>query len=144
MNNQINCNHHRDKNFTKRVFLLVTVFFIITGCGGEKKVLAPQIQGMRTSIKRILISPLAFDGAIVALEGIVRDVEEESVNDDEPKTRFKLSDLSGNYIIVSMRTSWVVQENDFVVVGGVYRRTKDEIEAKQIEVVALEKDIEAE
>jgi len=144
MNNKINCIHHRNRLFPNFVLLIITGFFIITGCGGEKEILAPQVLGIRTSIKRILINPLAFDGAIVALEGIARDMEEESSVNDVPKTRFKLADLSGNYISVSMPTSWVVEENDFVVVGGIYRRAKDEIEAKQLEVIVLEDEEEEE
>jgi hypothetical protein len=129
---------------TQPLSQILAALILVAACGGEKEFLAPQIQGIRTSIQRILINPLAFDSAIVALEGIVKDIEEGALDDEVPRTKFKLTDLSGNFITVSMPTSWVVEENDFVVVGGIYRRTQEEVEAQRIEVIVLEEELEAE
>lgn len=92
------------------------------------------ISGIRTTISRILISPLAFDGAVVAVEGLATDVRKEPGG---TKTTFKLSDLRGNYINVSTSGALEILENDLLVVGGIYRRTENEIEAEEVEKVQL-------
>jgi hypothetical protein len=101
---------------------------------------APQISGIRTTIERILINPLAFDAAQVALQGIARDINEGKTPEGMPTIIFKLTDRAGNFINVSIPTSWVVMEDDYMVVGGIYRRSKNEIEAQQLEVIVLEDD----
>jgi hypothetical protein len=121
---------------------LILFIFSLTACGGEKEMPALQISGIRTTIRRILISPLAFDGANVALEGIAHDIKEEKTDEGLPIIVFKLTDLGGNFINISMPSSWVVMEDDYMVVGGIYRRTKNEIEAQHIEVIVLEDDEE--
>lgn len=127
------------KHFKCFIFLSSLSVITFTACG-EKEILAPHIMGIRTTIQRILISPIAFEGAAVAVEGIAHDISEEKVNGDVPKTIFKIYDIAGNFINVSMPTSWVVTDNDFMVVGGIYRRDKNEIEANQLEVIVLEDD----
>jgi hypothetical protein len=114
------------------------VLIIACSSGKEKEIPGMNIRGIRTSISRILISPLAFDGAIVAVEGLARDVKKESIN-KEGKIIFKLSDIRGNFINVSIRDTREIHENDYLIVGGIYRRTTNEIEAEQIEKIQLEK-----
>jgi hypothetical protein len=116
------------------------LIFSITSCGGEKEIPAPQISGIRTTIERILISPLAFDSAQVAVEGIAHDINEAKTGEDVPTIIFKLTDRAGNFINVSIPSSWVVMEDDYMVVGGIFRRSKNEIEAQQLEVIVLEED----
>ncbi|MER3446577.1 MAG: hypothetical protein C4291_06905 [Candidatus Dadabacteria bacterium] len=53
-------------------------------------------------------------------------------------TTFKLSDLQGNFINVSTSGILEILENDYIVVGGIYRREKNEIEAQEIEKIQLE------
>jgi hypothetical protein len=112
----------------------------ITACGGEKEIPAPQIAGIRTTIERILINQLAFDSAQVAVEGTAHDISEAKTDEGVPIVLFKLTDRAGNYIDVAIPTSWVVKEDDYMVVGGIYRRSKNEIEARQMEVIVLEED----
>lgn len=119
------------------ICLFFLFFFTFSSCG-EKEILAPQIMGIRSTIQRILINPIAFGSAVVAVEGIAHDIREEKAENDVPKTFFKIYDIAGNFINVSMPTSWVVMDNDFMVVGGMYRRIENEIEANQIEVIVLE------
>lgn len=114
--------------------------FSIAACGGEKEIPAPQVMGIRTTVERILINQLAFDSAQVAVEGIAHDISEAKTDEGVPITIFKLTDRAGNYIDVSMPTSWVVEEDDYVVVGGTYRRLENQIEAQQLEVIVLDED----
>ena len=122
--------------------LLASLILVVSiaACGGKKEVLAPQIAGIRTTVERILINQLAFDSAQVAVEGTAHDITEAKTDEGVPIDIFKLTDRAGNYIDVSMPTSWVVEEDDYVVVGGIYRRSKNEIEAQQIEVIVLDED----
>ncbi len=122
-------------------FVLVLLGAPTVSCSGakEKPIPGANIAGIRTPITRILISPLAFDAAIVAVEGLAHDVHEENLNGEE-KTIFKLSDLKGNYINIVIDGSWDIYENDYLIVGGVYRRAKNEIEATQLEKIKLEEE----
>jgi hypothetical protein len=124
----------------KKLLPLILLALSITACGGEKKIPAPQIAGIRTTIERILINQLAFDSAQVAVEGTAHDISEAKTDQGVPIVLFKLTDRAGNYIDVSIPTSWVVKEDDYMVVGGIYRRSKNEIEARQMEVIVLEED----
>jgi hypothetical protein len=123
-----------------KFFPSLLLIALITACGGKKEIPAPQILGIRTTIERILINQLAFDSAQVAVEGVARDISEAKTDEGVPIVVFKLTDRTGNFIDVSIPTSWVVKEDDYMVVGGIYRRSKNEIEAQQMEVIVLEED----
>jgi hypothetical protein len=127
------------KPFLYELFLVLTI--ILVGCGPkETPIPGPNVAGIRAPINKILLSPLAFDGAIVAVEGLAHDVKQETSNGQgQSSTLFKLSDLQGNYINVSIPGTWEILENDYLVVGGIYRRTENKIEAQQIEKIVLEK-----
>ena len=138
--NVVNFNNQRINIVLKKLLPSLLLIFSIAACGGEKEILAPQISGIRTTIERILINQLAFDAAQVAVEGIAHDISEVKTDQGVPSVVFKLTDRAGNFIDVSIPTSWVVEEDDYVVVGGIYRRSKNEIEAQQLEVIVLEED----
>lgn len=124
----------------KNLLPLIVLIVSITACGGDKEIPAPQIAGIRTTIERILINQLAFDGAQVAVEGVAHDISEAKTDEGIPIVLFKLTDRAGNFIDVSMPTSWVVEEDDYVVLGGIYRRSENQIEAQQLEVIVLDED----
>ena len=131
---------HR-KEITELLFILPIV--LLVGCGGgkEKEIPGMNIPGIRTTISRILISPLAFDSAIVVVEGLAHDVKKQTGNGEESgKTLFKLSDLRGNFINVSISGNWEIFEKDHLIVGGIYRRAANEIEAEQVEKIQLEEE----
>ena len=130
------------RNNNIELFLVLTITLLVA-CGGgkEKEIPGMNIAGIRTTISRILISPLAFDGAIVAVEGSAHDAKKETVDGEKTeKTFFKLADLRGNFINVSISGKWEIFENDDIIVGGIYRRTANEIEAEQLEKIQLEKE----
>ena len=127
----------------RRAYLFISaIIFLSTyyGCGNknkEEELAVINVPGIRTYISRILISPLAFDGAIVAVEGIAHDVQEIPDGGEKTVTTFKLSDLRGNFINVSIHGKQNIAEKDFLIVGGIYRRVKNEIEADQVEKIVL-------
>jgi hypothetical protein len=130
----------RIKKVLKKLLPSLLLVFSITACGVEKEIPGSQIAGIRTTIERILINQLAFDGAQVAVKGVAHDISEAKAGKGVPIVVFKLTDRAGNFIDVSIPTSWVVEEDDYMVVGGIYRRSKNEIEAQQLEVIVLEED----
>jgi hypothetical protein len=125
----------------KPSIILAIVLLIACGGGKEKEIPGMNIAGIRTTISRILISPLAFDSAIVVVEGLAHDVKKETVNGGKTeKTFFKLADLRGNFINVSILGKWEIVENDHLIVGGIYRRARNEVEAEQVEKMKLEEE----
>ncbi len=119
--------------------LVPALLIILTGCGHRsEEIPGANIIGIRATITKILISPLVFDGAIVAVEGLAHDVKKESSKEQKPVTIFKLSNLQGDFINVSTSDTLEISENDYLVVGGIYRREKNEIEAQEIQKIQLE------
>jgi hypothetical protein len=75
------------------------------------------------------------------VEGLAHDVKKETVNGGKTeKTFFKLADLRGNFINVSILGKWEIVENDHLIVGGIYRRARNEVEAEQVEKMKLEEE----
>jgi hypothetical protein len=141
--------------FIKTLIILTPLLlvFIIAGCNKEPEYIpGAGIQGIREPIFRILLSPVAYDGAIVVIEGVVQDFAEQketdSANADDLEATFKLFDAKGSYINIRMPGQWEIVDNDYIIIGGIYRKNPNEIEAKQFEKVDFEdkdeKDIDKE
>ena len=126
---------------TKSHYILpMLLIFALVGCNKEPEYIPGQeIQGIREPIFRILLSPVAYDSAIVVIEGVVRDYSEQESTDsdnvEEIETTFKLYDTRGNFINISLPGSWEITDNDYLIVGGMYRQNPNEIEARQFEKV---------
>ncbi len=128
------------------IILPLLLVFVLVGCNKEPEYIPGQgIQGIREPIFRILLSPVAYDGAIVVIEGVVRDYSEQKTtnleNSDDIETNFKLYDTRGNHINITMPGSWMIVDNDYLIVGGIYRQNINLIEAEQFEKVEF-KEIE--
>ena len=134
------------------LFLLIT-----TGCNKEPEYIPGQtVQGIRAPIAKVLFSPIAYDGAILKLEGnIVGLVVEGEIDDSETPsgapeipesdpeeltTLFKLMDTKGNFINIILPGTWEIEDGDYVVVGGIYRKDGNEIEAREIELVEFDEE----
>ncbi len=134
---------------TKSFIILPLLFvFVFVGCNKEPEYIPGQgIQGIREPIFRILLSPVAYDGAIVVIEGLVQDYSEhkavDSENSEDIETSFKLYDTRGNHINIAMPGSWEIADNDYLIVGGIYRQNINLIEAEQFEKVQF-KELEEE
>ena len=106
--------------FIKTLIILTPLLlvFIIAGCNKEPEYIpGAGIQGIREPIFRILLSPVAYDGAIVVIEGVVQDFSEQketdSANADDLEATFKLFDAKGSYINIRMPGQWEIVDNDF-------------------------------
>ena len=126
-----------------KTYLIAAVLVSLAGVACNKKpeyVPGSSVQGFRAAISKILFSPIAFDGATVAVEGIVAQVREVNPEQKDVSTEFKLVDLNGNFINVDMPGSWEIADNDYIVVGGIYRKNGNILEAEQFEKIVLEGD----
>lgn len=154
-NNQGNINKNKGLALFGKLFVTLTllIVFASAGCNKEPEYIpGAGIQGYRAPISKILFSPLAYDGATVAVEGFVRDYKEESEGSRPDEgyvtATFKLTDLNGNYINIIMTGQWELENNYYLIVGGIYKKNGNEIEANQFEKVEFqdkdEKDIDKE
>ncbi len=126
------------------IIIPLLLLLLIAGCNKDPDYIPGLgIQGYRAPISKILFSPLAYDGATVAIEGFARDFAEEPVDGSDTSeditTTFKLTDLKGNYIIILLPGQWEIVDNDYLIVGGIYRKNGNELEAQQFEIVDFEK-----
>jgi hypothetical protein len=129
----------------ERTYIIIPLLLLllIAGCNKDPDYIPGLgIQGYRAPISKILFSPLAYDGATVAIEGFARDFAEEPVDGSDTSeditTTFKLTDLKGNYIIILLPGQWEIVDNDYLIVGGIYRKNGNELEAQQFEIVDFE------
>ncbi|MCH8014340.1 MAG: hypothetical protein IH823_06065 [Candidatus Dadabacteria bacterium] len=130
----------------ERTYIIIPLLLLLllAGCNKDPDYIAGLgIQGYRAPISKILFSPLAYDGATLAIEGFARDFAEEPVDgsdtSEDVTTTFKLTDLKGNYIIILLPGQWEIVDNDYLIVGGIYRKNGNELEAQQFEIVDFEK-----
>jgi len=130
----------------ERTYIIIPLLLLllIAGCNKDPDYIPGLgIQGYRAPISKILLSPLAYDGATLAIEGFARDFAEEPVDGSDTSeditTTFKLTDLKGNYIIILLPGQWEIVDNDYLIVGGIYRKNGNELEAQQFEIVDFEK-----
>lgn len=126
------------------IIIPLLLLLLIAGCNKDPDYIPGLgIQGYRAPISKILFSPLAYDGATLAIEGFARDFAEEPVDGSDTSeditTTFKLTDLKGNYIIILLPGQWEIVDNDYLIVGGIYRKNGNELEAQQFEIVDFEK-----
>ena len=127
--------------FASSAVCLFLIVIIAAGCNKKPEYIpGSSVQGYRAPIYRILFSPLAYDGRLVAVEGIVNRLEIDMEHPEGPTTYFRLMDLKGNYINVDMPGTWDIEDNDYIVVGGIYRRNGSYIDAEQYERIVLEQD----
>jgi hypothetical protein len=123
----------------ERILLIAAILFSALAACNKKPEYIPgsSVQGYRAAISKILFSPVAFDGATVAVEGIVSDVKQNNAGSKDVITNFKLVDLDGNFINVEMPGSWKIADKDYIVVGGIYRKNSNLIEADEFEKIVL-------
>jgi len=127
--------------FAAPLLFLFLLMILSAGCNKKPEYIpGSSVQGYRAPIYKILFSPIAFDGRLVAVEGIVSGLEVDTEHPEGPTTFFRLMDLKGNYIEVEMPGTWDIQDNDYIVVGGIYRKNGSYIESEQYERIVLEQD----
>lgn len=126
-----------DKMFNVTKLLIFSSVLIIVGCS-KKEQLEPvfNIKGIKTSIVKIQLSPLAFDRAQVVVLGFVKEIK--SFEDD--RRILLITDEYGNSINVEFLGVLEFKENDTVVVGGKYSKNRNVIISEEVVKVILDKD----
>ncbi|MGI9534051.1 MAG: hypothetical protein ACR2NW_03800 [Thermodesulfobacteriota bacterium] len=124
-------------NVTK--LLIICSLLAIIGCQ-KKEPPSPafNIRGIKTSIAKIQISPLAFDGAQVVVLGFVKEIKNSESQHE--KNLLILTDDYGNSINVESEEVLDFEENDILVVGGKYRKNSNLIISDEIVNVIIDKE----
>ena len=126
----------------KTLLTIFTITLLFTGLYACNKKSPPSptfnVRGIKTSIAKIQVSPLAFDGAQVVLMGFVAEVNNAETQDD--KNVLVLSDNYGNTINVESEEQLFFEQNDMVLVGGKYRKNENLIISEEIIEVTVDKD----
>ncbi len=127
------------KKFLPHILICVLVVMAAPGCNKEPEYIpGMSIQGIRAPISKVLFSPIAYDSAVLAIEGYIKDVNiENPENEQTALTTFKILDLKGNYINISMNGTWDLENDDYLIVGGIYRKNGNVLEADKFEVIEL-------
>lgn len=121
-----------------KLLIICSLLTTLTGCQKtEQPKPAFNITGLKTSIAKIQISPIAFDGAQVVVLGFVKEIRNLK---NEQKT-LVLSDEYGNSIKVEFTTDpSELNKNDTIIVGGKYRKNTNVIESEKVIKVTVTKD----
>ena len=126
----------------KTLLALFTVSLLLTGLFSCNKKTPPSptfnVRGIKTSIAKIQVSPLAFDGAQVVLMGFVEEINNSDTENE--KNILVLSDNYGNTINVEFDEQLFFEQNDIVLVGGKYRKNENLIISEEIIEVTVDKD----
>jgi len=138
--------------------LFFSTIILLTGCPKkEPKEPAFNVQGMKTTIKRVQVSPIAFAGANIVVLGYVTDIsyadevveetdpadpEMESIEDKEIQENniLILSDSGGNTINVEFEEIEGIAVKDTVIVRGTYNNGENMIVSDELIKVIVDKD----
>ena len=138
--------------------LFFSTIILLTGCPKKQpKEPAFNVQGMKTTIKRVQVSPIAYAGAKIVVLGYITDIsyadevtEETDPADPENKdieekeiqenNTLILSDSGGNTINVQFEEIEGIAVGDTVVVSGNYNNGKNMIDSDEIIKVIVDKD----
>ena len=138
--------------------LLFSTIILLVGCPKEQpKEPAFNVQGMKTTIKRVQISPIAYAGAKIVVLGYITDItfadevtdDPEAVDTENGQEEDKeiqennimvLSDSGGNTINVQFEEIEGIAVKDTVVVSGNYNNGKNMIISDELIKVIVDKD----
>lgn len=120
-----------------KLLIICSSLIVFAGCQ-KKEQSKPvfNIKGIKTSITRIQISPLAFDGANVVVLGFVEGIK----NLEDKQEVLVLTDKYGNSINVEFTEMPELDKHDTVIVGGKYRKNKNIIISEKIIEVTVNRD----
>ena len=138
--------------------LFFSTIILLAGCP-KKQPQQPafNVAGMKTTIKRVQVSPIAFAGAKIVVLGFITeinyadevDTDVQSDENDEEITEeteiqeeniLVLSDSQGNTINVQFEETDEFAINDTVVVSGKYNNGTNTIVSDEIIKVVIDKD----
>ena len=94
-----------------RIFCLTFILILLFSCA-DKDSPEPDfnIPGIKTSISRILVSPLAHDGARIVIAGFIKDIETKSEGSES--NLLTLTDINDNSIKIEFNSPTGAAEGD--------------------------------
>ena len=138
--------------------LFFSTIILLAGCP-KKQPQQPafNVAGMKTTIKRVQVSPIAFAGAKIVVLGFITeinhtdevdtDVQSDENNEEiteeteiQEENILVLSDSQGNTINVQFEETDEFAINDTVVVSGKYNNGTNTIVSDEIIKVVIDKD----
>jgi len=148
-------------NLIKLLFFS-TIILLVSCPKKEPQEPAFNVQGMKTTIKRVQVSPIAFAGANIVVLGYVTDIsfadevveetdpadpEMEPIEDKEIEDKeiqenniLILSDSGGNTINVEFEEIEGIAVGDTVIVRGTYNNGENMIVSDELIKVIVDKD----
>ena len=119
----------------KKLIILI-LFVIFTSCSPKNKAdeMGQSIAGLDTKINRILVNKYAFERAIVKIRGKVKQLDR---NNEVGSIRFQLTDRKGNFINIVSDKETDLQENDYIILSGVYDSAVNLIELIDYEIFPI-------
>ena len=118
---------------TLTLLLILTISY---GCAEKKEVEPFNVPGIKTTISQILISPLAFDGAIVAFTGNVKDT---LINETKEKpNELIVTDNYTSEIIVEFSDDFSALPDEFILVSGKFVRELNRITDAKLYKIVIE------
>ena len=127
-------------NKCKYLVFSILIFAIFISCGNkEHEQLGYDISGIDTRISRILINRTSYEGALVKLLGRVKQLEitRDSITKRDIM-QFDLTDTRSNFIKVVSNEIVDLEEDDVVVLSGIYDSKVNEITLEKFEKQKLE------
>lgn len=119
--------------------ILILFLFVFSSCADKEPEPQFNIQGIKTTISRILVSPLAHDGARVVVLGYIKNIE--SVKTNSESKLITLSDIKDNSIEVEFNSGLDAKTGEQVLAGGVYRKDLNRITDAEIYKFVVEDNI---
>lgn len=114
------------------IFAFILIFSALSCNKPSKNQELPlNVSGIKTTITRIQISPLAHDGAKVVIIGVVNKITKEN-----NISRLVLSDTKGSIITAESSEDLNFENGQQVLLGGIYRRKENTIYADEIHEIA--------
>lgn len=119
---------------------IIAILLLFTAsCAKEEVTPEFNIFGIKTTIARIQISPLAHDGARVVVAGFIKSFK--SYDKEAESQLLILSDIKDNYIEIEYSSDFTGEIGEQVVAGGLYRMDINRIVDAEVYRFVVEDDV---
>lgn len=120
------------------VYIFFVFSLIIISCADkEYKKVGYTIPGIETRISRVLISRNSFEGATIKILGKVKELEIPHDKTKSQVTTFKITDYNGNYINVETDKPIDFNNDDVIIMSGIYSSPDNTLNLIEYEIVKL-------
>ena len=118
---------------TLTLLLILTISY---SCSEKKEIEPFNVPGIKTTASRILISPLAFDGAVVAITGNIKDIL--ITDDNSSPNQLILTDEYNTDINVEFKDDFDGLPDEFILVSGKFVKELNKITDAKLYRIIIE------